>query len=66
MKLGSILRDEPERTHFEFDRKQVPNGWIVTVVAVDGMVHPIGVTFVPDPDHSWLGLELQETSGPVQ
>jgi hypothetical protein len=71
MKLTSyretVMREESERPHLRFIRKQVPNGWIVTVAAaIEGMVHPIGVTFVPDSDYKWSGLELEEVSGPVQ
>ena len=42
-------------------RCNVPGGWLVAVC--NGAVMPQGVTFVPDPNHSWEELEADEGLG---
>jgi hypothetical protein len=71
MKLATfkeaVARQDNEQPHLKFILKEVPSGWIVIVSAViEGMVNPIGVTFVPDADHKWRGLELEETGPYLQ
>ena len=36
-------------------RSKVPGGWLITVEYGTGT----GVTFMPDPDHSWDGCSLK-------
>jgi hypothetical protein len=42
-------------------RAKVPGGWLVLVRALqrDGNSTPGGLTFVPDPEHTWDGSTLQ-------
>jgi hypothetical protein len=35
-------------------QKRVPTGWLVIAgVELDEGVMPLGVTFIPDPNHEW-------------
>lgn len=48
-KAGPQLDWEEVGGRIEIDRAMVPGGWLITL----GGGRPVGVTFVPDPDHTW-------------
>ena len=43
-----------QRTGDVVRRAKVPGGWLISVLARDG----VGVTFYPDPEHVWDGSSL--------
>jgi hypothetical protein len=51
-----------ERSYVSCVRKQVRGGWLVSAAMItDNGLTPMGLTFVPDPDHSWSDLEFEAT-----
>ena len=52
-KLNSGRKEEKwYESSWEVYRAKVPNGWLILIVERGG------VTFYPDPDHSWNGGSL--------
>jgi hypothetical protein len=51
-KLGS-------EQNLETYRSKVPGGWLITVRTGAGAWAGLGVSFMPDPDHSWDGCSLE-------
>lgn len=57
IKLESVMYDERGQAIIFDDasplwRSKIPKGWIVVIADVSA---PAGVTFIPDPNHTWDG-----------
>ena len=42
-------------------RAKVPGGWLVFIMHVTGMAGQGGITFIPDPSHTWDGSSVPAT-----
>ncbi len=47
-------------------RAAVPGGWLMLIVHATGPMGQGGVTFVPDPSHTWDGSSIPSAGGQVR
>lgn len=58
MLIFERIEAEWEGKGINVSRAMVPGGWLVFVVHATGPVGQGGITFVPDPNHTWDGSSL--------
>lgn len=52
---GDAYEAKDRRAYVETTRSPVPGGWLVRVISYTytGIPDGSGITFVPDPEHTW-------------